>query len=343
MLLREATYSLAKVLQQGPKLDGVELEISQELSRTLSQPAGYWVPTSILAGRRDLSAGTPGAGGVTIETSVEKSLIPVLRKRSAVVALGATVLADLVSNISFPRQLTPATPTWVTENQGLPPTDSSFDRIVLSPKRIVSQTNFSSQLLKQSSLQIDEMVRTDLIKGIGVALDAAALVGSGLNMPLGIMNYPANAAGAAAYGSTATEVTFAGAATWPSVVQFESNVESLDQVSDGTGGYLASPKTKAKWKTTPKLINYPIYLWGETETVNGSRAIATNQLAATDRVIFSSRWSDCLIGMWPAIDIVSDPFSMVEYNIVKVTSNLLADCQFRFALSFCPSTDSGAQ
>jgi len=339
----EESYSLSKVLLQGRAVDGWEREISQELTRTLEHPPlGVWVPVSILAGRRDLTAGAPGAGGLTIQTTVERSLIPVLRKRAAVVALGATVLEDLVGNISFPRQITPATPTWVTENQGLPPTDSSFDRIVLSPKRIVAQTNFSSQLLKQSSLQIDEMVRTDLSKGIGTALDAAALVGTGVNMPLGILNYPANAAGAAAYGSTAPEVTFAGAASWPAVLDFEGNVEALDQVSDGTGGYVASTKTKRKWKALQKNVNYPSYLW-ENDSVNGYRALAINQLAATDRVIFSSRWSDCLIGMWPAIDIVSDPFSMAEYSIVKVVTNLLADVQFRYALSFCPSTDSGAQ
>ncbi len=344
-LLMEQTYSLSKVLLQGRAVDGWEREISQELTRTLEQPPlGVWVPVSILAGRRDLSAGIPGAGGVIIETAVERSLIAVLRKRSAVIALGGSVLENLVGNVSFPRQITPATPTWVTENQGLPPTDSSFDRIVLSPKRIVSQTNFSSQLLKQSSLQIDEMVRNDLSKGIGTALDLAALAGTGVNQPTGILNFPANAAGAAAYGSTALPVTFGATASWANVVQFESNVESLDQISDGTGGYLVSPKTKAKWKIVPKAVNYPIYLWmAEFNNVNGYNAIATNQLAATDRVIFSSRWSDCLIGLWPAIDVVSDPFSMAEYNIVKVITNLLADVQFRYALSFCPSTDSGAQ
>jgi len=330
------------VLQQGPKLDGVELEISQELSRTLSQPAGYWVPTTILAGKRQLSAGVPGAGGITIQQTVEPSLIPVLRRRSVVASLGATILENLQGDLRFPRQISASVPAWLAENAGLAPSDPSFDVVLLKPKRIGSETFYSQQLLRQSSLQVDELVRADLSKGIAVALDNAALLGTGINMPLGILNYPSNAAGAAAYGLTATEVTFAGAATWPAVLDFEGNVEALDQVSDGTGGYVASTKTKRKWKALQKSINYPSYLW-ENDTVNGYRALASNQIGTSDRVVFSSRWSDCIIGMWPAIDIVSDPYSLIEFNLVKVITNLLADCQFRFALSFCPSTDSGAQ
>src|SRR5260221_5393137 len=121
VLLREATYSLAKVLQQGPKLDGVELEISQELSRTLSQPAGYWVPTTILAGKRQLSAGVPGAGGITIQQTVEPSLIPVLRRRSVVASLAETILENFQGVSAFPRRLASTVPPCLSENAGLTP------------------------------------------------------------------------------------------------------------------------------------------------------------------------------------------------------------------------------
>ena len=63
-------YSLARVLRLGPALhDGFEFEVSRELARVHErQPAGVFVPWQVFAyNRRDLSAGIPGAGGVTLK------------------------------------------------------------------------------------------------------------------------------------------------------------------------------------------------------------------------------------------------------------------------------------
>jgi hypothetical protein len=74
--LAERDYSLARVLNEGFGLRGFEAEISEELSRVFGrQPAGLWVPTEVL-GVRDLAAGTPSAGGVSVELTGSKKFNP---------------------------------------------------------------------------------------------------------------------------------------------------------------------------------------------------------------------------------------------------------------------------
>lgn len=337
-------YSLARVLLAGPGLrDGWEFEVSRELERVYQRPPrGVYVPYEVLT--RDLSVGNPAAGGVTVETTIQRSLIPFLRARSVVVGLGATVLEDLVGNCKFVRQTGTTTMQWLPENADLTRGGAFFDSVTLTPKRACGQTYFSLMLLRQSSLQIEDVVRNDLVGAIATALDQAALAGTGPanNQPLGILSTPANAPGSGAYTMTAPSVTFGGPPTWPAVLDFEFNVESLNVQSDSRG-YVTSPNVKRAWKATPKIAGYPSFLWESGETVNGSPALASNQLSGSDQVIYSPKWSDLLIGLWPNFDIVSDPFTQMQSGQVVVTVNLLADVQLRYGISFAYSTDSGAQ
>jgi hypothetical protein len=66
------------------------------------QVAGCLVPESVLV--RTLSATTPNLGGVTVETTVQKTLIDVSRPKSIVARAGGQLVNRLRGNISFPRQ-----------------------------------------------------------------------------------------------------------------------------------------------------------------------------------------------------------------------------------------------
>ena len=175
-------------------------------------------------------------------------------------------------------------------------------------------TRFSLTLLEQSSLEIENVVRNDLVNVLALALDEAVLVGTGPanSQPLGILGYPSNTAGQAKYSSRAPDVTFGGPASWDAVLDLEFNCESANVQTDGTGGYVSSPGTKRKWKATPKVAGLPSFLWesiGGEDQVNGYRALASNQLAVSNQVVFSPRWSDVVVALWPAFDIVVDKYT----------------------------------
>jgi hypothetical protein len=131
-------------------------------------------------------------------------------------------------------------------------------------------------------------------------------LGATNNQPFGILNYPSNPVGTYNYTQRAADVTFGGPASWDAVLDLEYHCESANVQTDGTGGYVSSPGTKRKWKASPKIVGFPSFLWesvGGEDRVNGYRTLASNQLAATNQVIFSPRWSDVVIGLWPGFDL----------------------------------------
>jgi HK97 family phage major capsid protein len=90
--------------------------------------------------------------------------------------------------------------SWLPETGPGTDSDQSFDSFTLIPKRIAASTVVSRQLILQSSPDIESFVANDISKAIGVAVDNAALNGSGAApQPRGILNVPANASGAYLY------------------------------------------------------------------------------------------------------------------------------------------------
>ena len=79
----------------------------------------------------------------------------------------------------------------------------------------------SRQLVYQSSPDIEAFVADDLANAIGVAVDNAALTGTGTApQPLGILHYAANPSGSFAYWQISSNVTFGGPADWAHVLLF---------------------------------------------------------------------------------------------------------------------------
>ena len=353
------TYSLCKAIRQGAAgLDGLEREASNGLERLLGrQASGFYVPDVALMPlnrdsmlrTRDLSAGIAAAGGVTIELAVEPTLIQYLRNKMVLGRMGAVMLGGLVSNISLPRQTGPGQAYWLAENAPVTSASQTFDQVGLSPKRLAAQTAYSKQLVAQSSLDIENIVRDDILSVIALAQDEAGLYGTGItnNQPAGLMTYAANAAGSYDYKLQAPSITFGGPATWKSVVQMEGNVEDGNVDLDETSGYVTTPLVKATWKTTPKAVNYPVFLWekgsiGSNEgEVNGYRAIASKQVK-NNTAIFG-KWRDCIVATWSGLDMITDPLTLAGSFQIKVIVNLLTDINFRYLLSFCSSTDAANQ
>ena len=354
-------YSLTSVLRamcETPhKLGALELEVDQEL-RALNPRRGvigYLVPIEALSQpwRRDLSITTPSTGSVTVQTSVGDEVIPFLRAKTVCGRLGATLLDGLTNgNVKLPRAILGTTASWLPEIGGGADADPNFDSFTATPKRIQGSTVFSRQLVYQSSPDIEAFIANDLANAIAVAVDNAALNGSGVApQPLGILNYPANMPFSYAYDHRSANVTFGGPTTWANVLLFEKNVELSNVVNDGTFGYAVDPATRDKWQQTTKTTGataYPVYLWENTGDasdvfgrVNGRRAISSTQLSG-GQVIFA-KWSEMLICTWLGLDVHVDPFSLATTGEIRVQVSLLADIQFRYPLAFCCSSDSGAQ
>jgi predicted phage gp36 major capsid-like protein len=284
-----------------------------------------------------------------VQTTVGDQIIPFLRAKTICGRLGATIIDGLTGgNVRLPRAIVGGTASWLPETGGGTDADQSLDSFVISPKRISGSTVMSRQLVYQSSPDIEDFVANDIATAIGVAVDNAAINGTGVApQPMGILHYPANASGSYTYASRSANVTFGGAATWPNVLAFEKILEQGLVVNDGTFGWAVDPTVRDKWQQAPKVAGYPSFLWENTDDddtfgrVNGRRAISSTQLPAGQVIL--GKWSEMIIASWVGVEILVDPFTLASQAEIRVRSSLLADIAFRYPLAFCASADSGAQ
>jgi len=358
-----------------------EIDISEELERTLpkeyKQRGGLLIPTSLrgLKGPAGAAGGAPpisaeqlrnvsdmltragGAGTVdSITTNYIKEvvfqlyggeLIEILRAQALVIAMGARVLTGLSSPIAFPRQTQDVTAYWVAENAGTEVTGSNIatDLVTLNPKTLMSTTAYSRQLLVQSSVDVEAMIRSSIAAQNALALDKAAIAGTGTNnQPLGIY-------GQANVLTMDFSTTTGQLMTWADIVGMEAAVAAANALL-GTLGWLTTPSIAARGKTTlafPTTAgSFPIWIGGILEgLLDGYKAMATNQMPKTlgtggalgtgtyHGLIFGN-WADILIGQFGgAMELIVDPYSKKKQGLIEVTSFMMADVAVRHPQSFC--------
>src|SRR5271165_4403304 len=275
-------YSLVKAIRESAGLvgrsrvmTGIEAECDQMVTGLTdthrnNSKQGFYIPefalTRELIGtryQRDLSTLTQGAGAFTVESSVlGTELVALLRHRMYAMAAGARYLGGLQGNILIPRHVGPGTAYWLAENQSVTESDQVFGQFSLTPHTLMAQTKYSKQLLAQTSIDVEGLVRSDLNYIIAIALDAAAMVGTGLTgQPTGIYNVGALSAGAGTSSpATVSAVTFGATASWANVILMESLVASIDADVDAMA-YITTPLSRGKWKTNSKVTNFPTFLW----------------------------------------------------------------------------------
>jgi HK97 family phage major capsid protein len=170
---------------------------------------------------------------------------------------------NLTGNVSIPRMTQANTATWAPENAQIARTAPTFDQVESMPHRCGVVTAYSKQLLAQSAIDVDNVLKDDILRVMGVGLDRAILNGTGSanNQPNGILTVGANTVGNYNVNLRSPNQAFGGPEAYNSLVQFAGALEDANFENDGTFGFVVSPKTKARLKCIPAAVNYPRYLW----------------------------------------------------------------------------------
>ena len=236
------TRAIASYITRG-HIDGLEGEANRAASQRYGNPQGFWIPNDVVIApnRRDLNVTIASQGGNFVQTTILTPIIEILRNRMVTQRLGVQSMAGLSGNVAIPRQTGAATAYSLPESATLTKSTQAIDQILLAPHRVGAYNEYSKQLLLQSSVDVENFIRDDLMKVVAIKWDKLVLEGSGqASEPTGILNTEA-------IGS----VTFGGAPTWDKVVSFETAL-ALSNV-EGPGAYVTSPTVRGKWKTTPVL------------------------------------------------------------------------------------------
>jgi len=355
-------YSVARAIygqamrMKGEKFeaDGFERECHEAVQAKFEQKArGFYVPVEVqdakIDGKRDLVAGTTTAGGHTVSTDLlASSFIDLLRNRMMVRQMGATVLGGLIGNIAIPKLTAASTAYWVAENAEPTEGQQTFGQVTMNPKTVMAYTDFSRQLLLQSSLDVEALVRSDLSLILAIAIDLAALHGTGAsNQPTGLVNQ-------AGIGSVAGG-TNGLAPNWDHIVDLETQVANSN-ADVGMLGYLSNSKVRGKLKRTQKFSSTngdPIWevksSYAPLGEMNSYKAGVTNQVSSTltkgtssgvCSAIFFGNWRDLVIGEWGSLDILVNPYIGANAGTVRVHAYQSVDIAVRIAASFAAMLDA---
>tara|TARA_R100001443_G_scaffold69282_1_gene77839 strand:+ start:4553 stop:6493 length:1941 start_codon:yes stop_codon:yes gene_type:complete len=304
-----------------------EMECSEAAQEAYGRTAqGVMLPAEILNDwqQRDLSAGSDG--DLIGQDYRGGSFIDALRNNSAVMPL-ATNLNGLSGDVKIPKKTGTSTAAFISSEGGAAgETEMTIGNVSLTPKTLGTYTDMTRQLMIQSSLDVENLVRQDLAQSMAIAIDDAALEGSGSSgNPTGITNTT---------GINTVSLSSAAAPTWAEVVSIESSI-AVDNALMGQLAYIVHPTNYGTLKTTSKDTGSGIFVAANGE-MNGYPVVVSPQLTANNYVF--GNFNDLLIGFFGGLDIVVDPYSNSTSGTVRVVALQSVDCAVRHAVSFCAAS-----
>lgn len=264
------------------------------------------LPVSELQSRANVTVTSEGED--IIATQLFDIVTP-LREKNVLVQAGAKFLTGLKSDIQIPL-MTAANVAWATEVANATDGAPTFSNITLSPCRLTSYINLSKQLLVQDTLDVENVIRQDLIKAINHKLeatilgDAAGVIGQ---QPAGML-----------YNVTPEEVS-----DYAGISAIEADVECNNVFGDNLK-WVVNPKFKAALRSLSLGGNVAANLYVNNE-IAGTPALSTGHLA--DNLAIYGDFSNLVIGQWGAVDITVDPYTLSAQGMIRLVVNCYFDAK----------------
>jgi HK97 family phage major capsid protein len=306
-----------------------EFDCSDAASEQYGRAAqGIMLPAEVLRNwKRDLNSADEAA--LFTDDFRGGDFIDVLRNASSVMQAGARMLGGLSGDVKIPKKTAAASATWIATEGGVSTeSEMTVGQVSMTPKTLGAFTDITRQLLIQSSLDVEALVRDDLAQAIALAIDLAGLEGSGSSgQPTGILNTS----------GVNTVTAFAAAnPTFAEVVTLETAVAE-DNALMGNLAYIMPAAMYGALKTTEKASGTAQFVVEPGGTINGYRGIVSNQGTAGN--LYFGNFSDLLVGMFGGLDIVVDPYTASTSGTIRVVALQSIDVAVRHAVSFAFGND----
>jgi HK97 family phage major capsid protein len=294
------SYSLLRAIYASANGDWSKAGLEKEISDTIAQRSGqsnggFYMPADMQWGRRDLTVGTNNAGGFLVGTDHDgASFIDALRAAMVTTRLGARVMSNLQGNVAIPKLATGTSTYWVAEDGAPTEGQPVFSSINLTPKNLASFVQISRNLLVQSDPSVEAVVQADITAAIAVAIDAAALAGTGSsNQPTGIL---------ATTGIGSVSFSSAGAPTFAEIVAIESAI-SADNAMGANMAFVTTPALAGTLKTTTKDSGSGRFV-SEDNAIMGYSVNPTSSMTAN--TILLGDFSQLMIAQFGAVEVITD-------------------------------------
>ncbi len=297
-------------------------------------------------GQRTMNASTFASGGFLVGTDLlAASFIEYLRNACfighgpfAIIELGG-----LVGNVAIPKQTTTATTYWLPEGGSVTASEFAGSQLYGTPHRLACLSQWTKQLLLQSTPAVEMLVRNDQARAVAVEEDRVVYLGSGASgEPIGIVNTTGIDA----------SVTFSGNWTQAKSLAFQLAIENANANTIGEMVFVTNPTTKSYAMGTVQVASstFPIYIWmpsmGEYPTIAGSKggrvndygAYSTKQLST--RVLFGIYNNNVTKFRWGGMDLMVEPYTGAATETIKSYLNEWMDVGVRYPQAFSYSTES---
>lgn len=127
----------------------------------------------------NMEQATNAKGGFLIDTAYSSDFIDVLRPRVVVRALGARSVPMPEGNLTMRKKTAGTSASYVGERVAAPTTDATVDQLTMSAKRLTAIVPITNQLIRRSSINVQMMIRDDLVAGVAVKEDQQFIRGTG--------------------------------------------------------------------------------------------------------------------------------------------------------------------
>ena len=336
----------------------IDKETARLTNDKVSNKRGDFIPASVLnpIETRDLTAGTPSAGGVTVGTDLEKLILP-LDKDFPIQSLSTSITSTLP--YSLPRVTNTTVAEWTEETRPAPEQNLIFDSVRVIPRFLRAWTTVSRELIANSSTSIENFVRAELRLALREGIERGAVQANGTNQPTGLLH---NA-------SIPTRTYTSGALSYDDVLNAEQaildanvaiqhvrthSLVSGEQVTSENNplrerlslDWICSPSFKRLAKSTAQLgTNTSLPIWdtgdeGEDDVVTifgeglpkvpkilGYNAHVSPFVAAGEA--YFGNWREHLISSTGPIEILVDPFTLSTRGLIRISAFVSLDFSLR--------------
>ena len=311
-----------------------EFECSRAAAEAYGRTAqGILLPAEVMRNwKRDLNSSDDSA--LFTDDFRGGDFIDALRNASSVMQAGARMLNGLSGDVKIPKKTGASSASWIaTEGNAASESEMTVGSVSMTPKTLGAFTDITRQLMIQSSLDVEALVRDDLAQAIALAIDLGALAGSGSSgQPTGIKN--TSGINTVDFGTAPDLVP-----TWAQVIDMETKVREDNALGNG-GAYISNATMYGALKAVEKASNTAQFVVGPDGRMNGYNTIVSNQVASGD--LYFGDFSQLLIGMFGGLDIVVDPYTNSTSGTVKVVALQSCDVAVRHATAFCLGNDGGS-
>jgi HK97 family phage major capsid protein len=333
--------------QHQQPLEGVEKEMHQEGQQELQRAGiqagnGVHIPYAVLQSgkyRNDMTSGS-GQGDDLIATE-KRAPIDVLYDALVLRGLGARVFTGLQGNIDFPVMGAASEQTEKAENAAADEVQGTTTNATMTPNRLPVVSEISTQLLRQSSIDVERWLREHLMRNMATRIERMAVNGSGSsNQPTGILNE----------GSLTLEAlgTNGASPTRTTLVRIKGEV-SVANAAIGRLGWLTNAKVETTLRETATDSGSGLFVWPDSgESLLGYPAAVSNIVpsnltkgsASTCSAIIFGNFDDLYIGQWGGITLLSDPYTKFDTGLVRIGAETFYDVLVSRVASFAATKDA---